>query len=329
MTDLLSRAVTTYSDEGAITFGRKALLFTYRETMQAIYNRYWDIRYGPGVSILEKDWDNLLLLDAARYDEFVRVAPIDEESVERRITVGSKTPEFLHRTFDNVRLHDTVYITANPQPLKYQYETDKKVFYKMISLLDQWDPEIQTIRPEIVRKVAIDTAKTYPDKRLIIHFLQPHAPFLGPTASAISKRTGKTIGGLNPGREYTSVESKNIQTATYEDILREGVNQEEIRAAYRETLELVVNECQQLVSELSGKSAITSDHGELLGERIFPFGPQRWEHPEGIRTSGLCMVPWVEFERDGRKQVTAELPQEDQSTSQEVIENRLHSLGYK
>lgn len=329
MIDILSRTLSTYRDEGTITFSQKMISFVYQRTPQTIYNQYWNARYGSGVSILENSWDNLLLLDAARYDEFVRVAPFDENSIDRRITLGSKTPEFLERTFNNMKLHDTVYITANPQPLKYQFESGTDIFHDMISLLDEWDPETQTIKPEIVREAALEASESYPTKRLLIHFLQPHAPFLGPTAAAIRHRTGKTIGGLNPGREYTDAESKDIQTASYRDILNEGVDRKEIRTAYRETLALVIQECEQLVNDLSGKTVITSDHGELLGERVLPFGSQRWEHPRGVRTAELCVVPWIEFDNGSRKQVKAEPPKGHEPTNEEIVENRLRSLGYK
>lgn len=332
MTDLLSRAISVYREEGARIFGRKAMSFAYNRRprpMQSVYNQYWNVRYGSGTSILEKDWDNLLLLDAARYDEFVRVAPFDQKSIDRRITLGSRTPEFLPRTFNNAELHDTVYITANPQPLRYQFESDTVVFHDMISLLDEWDPETQTIRPEIVREAAIEASEAYPNKRLLIHFLQPHAPFLGPTAAEIRRRTGKTLDGLNPGREYTGVESKEIDTGSYGDILNEGVDREEIRMAYRETLGLVIEECQQLANSLYGKTALTSDHGELLGERVHPFGPRRWEHPGDVRTAELCVVPWIEFDNESRKRVTAEPPKDHEPASEEVVDRRLRSLGYK
>jgi len=324
MADLLPQAISVYREDGALTLAQRAMLYAYRQS----YNRYWNTRYGSGVSILEKEWDNLLLLDACRYDEFLNVAPYGRESIERRITVGSRTPEFLSRTFDDVRLHDTVYVTANPQVLRYHFESERDVFHDIISLLDRWDSETQTIEPEFVREAALEAAEAYPDKRLLVHFFQPHAPFLGPTAAEIRRRTGKTIGGLNPGREYTEVESKDIEPASYEDILKEGVTPEEIRTAYRETLELVVEECQQLVDDLPGKTAITSDHGELLGERLYPFGSPQWEHPGDFRNAELCVVPWVEFETGERKRVTSEPPKE-QSADEGAIDKRLRALGYK
>lgn len=330
MHDILSRAKTVYQNKGAIKLSQKAVSLVYSRSMRPAYNRYWNLRYGTGTSILEKDWDNLLLLDACRYDEFCHVAPFGRDNINQRITLGSKTPEFLQRTFKGRRLHDLVYVTANPQVLKFQSEenSDTPVFHDTISLLDRWDTETQTIRPETVRDGALEAARNHPNKRLIIHFLQPHAPFLGPKAEEIQRRTGRTIGGLNPGREYTGIEPKKVETASYQEMIDKGITREEILASYRETLWLVIAECQPLINTLPGKTVITSDHGELLGDRIYPFGGQRWEHPADIRSTELCVVPWVEFDTNDRKLVTSEPPKERESVDQSTVDDRLRSLGY-
>jgi len=299
--------------------------------MQLAYNQYWKLRYRPGTSILEEDWDNLLLLDACRYDEFCRLDLFDNATIDSRITLGSRTPEYLERTFDDVKLHDTVYVTANPQVLKFQSESDLEspIFYNTISLLDEWDEDAQTIRPEEVTQAALRADREYPNKRLIIHFLQPHAPFLGPTAKKIQDRTGKTVGGVDPGREYTNIQPQNINSSSYMDVLEMGISPEEIRTAYRETLQLVLEECNLLRGTLSGKTALTSDHGELLGERVHPFGDPRWEHPPKVRTSELCIVPWVEFEATDRKSVIEESPKQFPEENDETVESRLQALGYR
>jgi hypothetical protein len=222
-------------------------------------------------------------------------------------------------------------VTANPQTLKFHFEFEDycNVFYDTISLLEEWDKETQTIKPDKVRQAAVEAANNYPNKRLLIHFLQPHAPFLGSTAESIRRRTGKTIGGLDPGREYTNMDSKEIKTASYRDILKEGIERDEVRTAYRETLECVIEECQLLEKSLPGKTALTSDHGELLGERLYPFGPRQWEHPGNIRTEELCVVPYMEFSYEHRKEVRIEPPVEDESVNEDIVDRRLRSLGYK
>ena len=202
-------------------------------------------------------------------------------------------------------------------------------FHSTISVLDKWDSETQTVLPADVKKEAISAEKNNPNKRLIIHFLQPHAPFIGDTAKEIRNKTGKTIGGLNPGREYTNVESQNINTTSYRDMLElDYVSEDEIVTAYRESLAEVLSHVGELIIELEGKTVITADHGELLGEKPNLFSPIHWEHPSGYRSEELCKVPWIEFDSDGRKEIIDEAPAESSEFDQREVNERLRSLGY-
>lgn len=299
-----------------------------------INNKIWNIRYGKGDTILEYKWDNLILLDACRYDEFLRVSPYPFNQVNPRITLGSRTSEFLHRTFNNHQLYDTVYITANPVVTAFEYknDTNQPTFHSIISLLDEWDSEIQTIHPEIVTQSAIETESEYPDKRLIIHYLQPHAPFIGEKATELRERTGKTIGGLDPELEFVERNTKNINTLSYNEAINSDdihITHSEIITAYRESLEIVLSHADELVSTLNGKTAITSDHGELLYDSILPFGRRFWSHPKDLRTTELCKVPWVEFEPECRKETIAEKPQKSANVDARRVNKHLKALGYK
>lgn len=293
-------------------------------------NAHFNSKYSRGESVLDFDWDNLLLLDACRYDEFVKHSPFPEDEIEPRITVASKTPGFLRETFSHTQLHDTVYVTANPQVLRFRAEhAHSPRFHDVISLLDEWDAETQTVLPETVKNAALEAEETHPEKRLIIHFLQPHAPFLGDKARKIREQTGKTIGGVNPGRDYTYQEPKDIVTTGYRMMLEEhDITAQDIITAYRESLREVVTHAGELAKRLEGKSAMTADHGELLGERIHPLSRRRWEHPAGVRTPELCKVPWVEFHANQRKTVTDDPPVDHDTFNRRTVEQRLQSLGY-
>lgn len=328
---LTSRALSVYRDEGFVSLGRQSIGFAARgvdQLFRPAINRLWEIRNGPGTSVLDYEWDNLLLLDACRFDYFNQTSKFERDLTARRTSLASCTPDYLHQTFAGAQLHDTVYLTANPQPLKFRNELDRQpVFHDMISLLPDWDPETQTIEPDVVRKAATDVQRQYPDKRLIVHFLQPHAPFLGPMADSIRETLGRNIGGLDPGRDYTELDPKNIEPASYHDALNDNITPRQIRTAYRETLSIVLEECETLVDELPGKTALTSDHGELLGERVPPSFRHRWEHPCNVRTDALCVVPFIEFNDTERRQIRAEQPVSPETDDKEVTK-RLRSLGY-
>jgi hypothetical protein len=65
-----------------------------------------------------------------------------------------------------------------------------------------------------------------------------------------------------------------------------GVPWDQVKELYRENLEKVLSSVETLVSELSGSTIITSDHGEILGES------GRFGHPCQMDLRVLRSVPW-------------------------------------
>ncbi|MFC7028075.1 hypothetical protein ACFQH8_12520 [Halomicroarcula sp. GCM10025710] len=82
-------------------------------------NRLYHTRLGRqtgnprGIDIFEEDWDNLLILDACRYDMFEEQHSLPGR-LESRISKSSHTSEFLQSNFADRDLRDTVYVTASP-----------------------------------------------------------------------------------------------------------------------------------------------------------------------------------------------------------------------
>ena len=330
---MIRRAQQIASEHGMLALAKASLPFVHEKVDDLslpLTNRYFDARYGQGESVLERDWDNLLLYDACRYDEFLRVCPFPTDAVERRVTLGSRTSQFLRRTFDGRTCHDVVYVTANAQTLRYDQERKDDPFHAIVSVVEEWDEETQTVPPGAVYEAALRAEEEYPSKRLVVHFLQPHAPFLGPTAEGSRERTGRTVKGLDPGREYTDIETQDIETTSYTDILRYDpeLTVEDIRQAYRETLALATKYVVGLAGRLEGKTVVSSDHGELLGDRVHPLGCRRWEHPGNVRSSELCTCPWVELPATERKQTRPDPPVVGDVVAPEVVDHRLQSLGY-
>lgn len=324
-----SRASDVYMKEGADALIKKGGSFS----SLLVKKQYWNFRYGAGTSILERDWDNLLIFDACRYDDFCRVAPYDQDRIDIRRTLGSNTREFLEKTFNRKQLHDTVYVTANPKIFKRWDELNSPtpIFHDTVSVIDEWDTDLGTVTPESVVEYARDCNDRYPNKRLLIHFIQPHYPFVGPTARRIREETGKTIGGSVP-MEHQQDEfewNENQRFPSYVDAIKAGISRQDIRTAYRESIEAVIDASYPLIEDLPGKTVITADHGEHLGDKPIPFGGRLWGHPPGVRSNALCVVPWVEFDSGSRKEVTTEPPQAQSSMDKEVVEQRLRSLGYK
>ncbi len=67
----------------------------------------------------------------------------------------------------------------------------------------------------------------------------------------------------------------------------------EVRRAYSDNLEYILGHALELADELSGRTVISADHGELLGENGL------FKHYYGLDCGPLRKVPWdVVAERD-------------------------------
>ena len=137
-----------------------------------------------------------------------------------------------------------------------------------------WNKKLNTVPPKEVTKAVLKLTKKFPDKKMIIHFLQPHHPFVG-RKKIIHDKTKKPI-------------FKKFDLKTDWDVFISGlVSRKEFWQAYKDNLKLVMKEVMKLTQKLKGKVVLTSDHGNALGE----YGI--YEHPEGVRIEELVKVPWV------------------------------------
>jgi hypothetical protein len=258
---------------------------------------------------MEHDWDNLLILDACRYDLFEEVFPHEGE-LDSVISRGSDTPEFLESNFVGRSFHDTVYVSANPQTERIGIG---ECFHAYVRLWESdWDEDSHTVLPEVVADRALEAAEQYPDKRLIVHFVQPHYPFLGETGQNIAHRTISGGGIIEDDRGHESV-WRRLEAGEIEE--------DTVRNAYRENLEIAIPAVQRLAESLAGKTVITSDHGNAFG-RFGIYG-----HPGRCYLECLTRVPWLELDAETRKEVTSEPPQDRVEPGSDVTE-RLEDLGY-
>lgn len=273
-----------------------------------------------GVDIFEADWDNLLILDACRYDLFRERSSLPG-TLERRTSRGSSTHEFLHGNFAGRSLQDTVYVTANPVPYHFRDEIQVQ-FHDVVHVWqrDGWDDELGTVFPETTTDYARRFAEEYPNKRLVVHYIQPHYPFLD---SSLEFDKGHL--------SDTNLEEKDPNFWRQRLLGNLDVSADVLWEAYAENLDAVLPHVGDLLAELDGKSVVTSDHGNVFGERSFPIPIREWGHPPGIHMVDLVTVPWLVCENyDSRKKITvgdgtsSDLSDVDEGT----VESRLNSLGY-
>lgn len=275
--------------------------------------------------LTELDWDNVVLLDACRYDLFREV--ITEHSLpgtlDKRRSAQSGTPGYLAENFGDGQFHDVVYVTANPY---VNTELPDDTFHAVDPVWkDGWDEELATVRPETIAERALTAAERYPDKRLIVHFNQPHIPFIG--EHRIESRSLEAI--RSSALEESVPDPRDRRRTPFEKLGAGDVTADEVWKAYRSNLEAAMPAVETLLEELGGLTAVTSDHGNALGERAWPFPLRVYGHPVGVLIPALTEVPWYTHQNGARKEVTAEPPRDSEpDTVGAETSERLRMLGY-
>lgn len=250
-------------------------------------------RWPVGTNVFDREWDALVVLDACRVDAMRAVA--DEfdfiEGVDSVRSVGSTSGEWMSHTFDREyedRIADTAMVTANVHsdtvlrkrntPPQYvaspvAWPRWDPVEPEALGLLDEvweygWDDDAGTVPPRITTDRAIEAGRGSDHSGLLVHYLQPHAPYL--------ERRG-------PGA-VSSTHSEPLKS------LRSGaLSREEAWDAYLDTLRLALSEVELLLENLDAERVVlTADHGEAFGEFGFHEHPVACPHPVVKR------VPWVE-----------------------------------
>lgn len=266
-----------------------------------------------GIDVIDEDWDTLIILDGCRYDLFAEVCELSG-TLEKRTSHGTESSEFIEKNFSERQLHDTIYVSANP----YTRLLDDRTFYKIINLLENgWDQEYHTVLPETVTKQVLNIIKEHPDKRLIAHYMQPHYPFIGDHGQTISHK------GITAQQDTTDEHASVWKRLQWGELSSETVED-----AYRENLEVVLESVETLCTNLPGKTVITSDHGNLLGDWVGPIPTRAYGHPHNLYTKHLVEVPWFVIESETRRSVRSEAPVTDERVADKNVDDRLRHLGY-
>jgi hypothetical protein len=296
--------------------GAESPAYLGRELNRLYHRRGYTRSYNPfGVDVVEADWDNLLILDACRYDVFEAEHDLPGQ-LEERLSRGSHTVEFLEANFDGRDLLDTVYVTASPQLYRWRETLDVE-FHDVVDVWQEagWNERHGTVLPETTTEYALRAAEEHPRKRLVVHYVQPHYPFIDePDLSTDHLRDD------GDGRDIWA-------QLLFDDL---DVSADRLWDAYRRNLHRALPAVEQLTAELRGRTVVTADHGNMFGERAYPIPIQEWGHPPGLYTRELVAVPWLVQRADQRKDVVAEAPVEDDADDPDaaVVEDRLEHLGY-
>jgi len=266
-------------------------------TLDHVVARYYRMRRNKGTFIMDEDWDNLIILDGCRYDTFIEVTGIN---CEYRISRGSCTPRFLLENFAGGKFEDTIYVSANP----YIYLIKNKL-HKVINVWKfGWNDELGTVLPETMVEYALKIEKRYSDKRLIIHFMQPHFPYINDSEFILYRQRDPEEFIKNPLHIiFTNYDSLHKPFNPFAEIEKGNLEITRVYEAYKRNLEIVIPHAFYLAKKLKGKTVITSDHGEAFGEWAYPFPIRVFGHPPYIHIPALVKVPWLVFDKKKRKNI--------------------------
>lgn len=274
-----------------------------RRLNRAYHRRLGRRTHDPaGTDVVAADWDVLVVLDACRYD-LLAAADLDGRLRQRR-SRGSHTVEWLWGNFVDRRLHDTVYVTANVQP--HVYRQGLELHHVEHAWVEGFDEDRGTVPAAATTDAALAAAERFPKKRLVVHYLQPHYPFVeGPTFEHGTMAF------------WDAVAAGEIEASAAD-----------LRAWQAATLEQALPAVRRLLDGVAGRAVVTSDHGTALGERVGPVPVREWGHPWGIYADPLVTVPWLVVDGESRRAVRSDPPPEESNYDETAVREQLAALGY-
>ncbi len=277
---MLGKIYTQYCRKIYRNYKHRRGTWRIKHTLTQLLDRSLESYEKTPKSVFGEDWDNLFILDAARHDLYEEV----EGDTEKRTTLAGQSTEYIEKNFSEGDFSDIVYVTANPFFSESQFKEltgrePEDVFHQVFhTYKTDWSTVHNTVMPESLMRDARTAKKLFPDKKIVVHFMQPHYPFVN------SKFTDE---GIRPDLDHEK-EGFSIwelaETGKYD--------REEIWEAYKENLELVLPKAKELAEELGGKTVITADHGNLVGEKVL------YGHPRGVKAKQVREVPWHVIENE-------------------------------
>lgn len=280
------------------------------------------------LDFLESDWDVCIVLDACRYDVFTEIYDdYLEGDLEKRRSPGSSTPEWAYRTFTDS--HDLAYFSGNPfindlgislHELKwgascdYRWTANDHIAEVVDVWNHGWDDDLGTVPPSALAR-AYRERRSLVDRheRTVLHYMQPHAPYLSRGSGQKLKRiqrgirrqgeqdangdgggSGSVMDVIRPKVEGVLDGNRFVQKLGLwleldtKSVVRNGTRDTGLQL-HRENLRLVLEEIARLIPDLDGRVVVTADHGEAFGENGV------WEHHIETHIPSLVEVPWLEI----------------------------------
>lgn len=282
-----------------------------------------------GTHVFEREWDVLVLLDTCRVDALRHVA--DEYAflgdIGRLCSVGASSPEWMAATFGRAsrdELRNTAYLACNAYAdLVFEAQGDGEAFAGPAPPTHfqraGWDfPPASALGrlehlwrydsgkgghnpPRYVTDRAIAVGREYDFDRLIVHYAQPHHPYV---ATAYDE-----------DRELRDYEREPFA------YLRAGGDRRRVIRAYLADLRYVLGEVKLLLANINADTVVISaDHGEAFGEHSV------YKHPIGSLHPKVRFVPWARTSARDSGAYASEFDPEN--TTERGVAEQLEALGY-
>ena len=275
------------------------------------------------------DWDYLIVLDACRYDYFEEhYDEFLEGELKKQRSKGTQTPEWLRKTFTT--RYNYKYISANAfanslgmgmdELMGEDYGSDWTASRKFTEIMDSWQKdwsdEVHTVPPENITDTAIEKA----NPKTVIHYIQPHRPYISSPVeeknlnilknnvqqneetdeevydkASLKRRIiektrpawNKFFWKLSYRTRWKIKDLLGLENPHWGSLVTE-IGEEKVHEYYQKDLRMALEQVKRLVKELDGKVIVTADHGEALGEH------NDWGHSENSNNPYMYTVPWLE-----------------------------------
>lgn len=298
-----------------------------------LYLGFWitlTSRFTFGTNVFERDWDVLIVLDACRVDALEEVKNDYEfiNSIDSIYSVGSTSSEWISKTFTETHreeMKNTSYITGNPyaELLLKEQQSPPATETNSISMpvpicSPEWDTLAEEdlhelnvtrqiaeddrgwIKPRPITEQAIHANRNTEADKLVVHYMQPHRPYIGEDIP--NKVQGTNITGK---------------------LINNELSKDQVWGSYISTLHFILDEVELLLQNIDAENVvITADHGEGFGEHGSYGHDFGWPHPVEKK------VPWVETTAFDKEEYAVDGESNRNDEESTTVEERLSNLGY-
>lgn len=209
----------------------------------------------------------------------------------------------------NIKLNEFDYI-----PDRYSTNPSRHV----TNIVDVWDccwnNKVGTVKPEAVNRKFRELENDVSDRRTVLHYMQPHKPFIGYGRSRMENMKKNNVGKIESDtrdilpEEVSEILSNGIERLESSETAMKlglmmslsplnflkayfGDSTSTMKELHEENMRKALECVQEIVEEVDGKVIITSDHGEAFGEEGV------WGHHIETHIEPLVEVPWFEVEK--------------------------------